>query len=55
VNATRWHATDQRLRFERRRQASSEVFAITADIKSYSHAGHSFANDIPNQPLMRIT
>jgi carboxymethylenebutenolidase len=28
---------------------------ITADIKSYSHAGHSFANDIPNQPLMRIT
>jgi carboxymethylenebutenolidase len=29
--------------------------SITADIKTYPHAGHSFANKVPNQPLMRIT
>ncbi|PQM44948.1 Carboxymethylenebutenolidase [Mycobacterium talmoniae] len=28
---------------------------ITADIKTYPHAGHSFANDIPGQTLARIT
>lgn len=27
---------------------------ITADIKSYPRAGHSFANQLPNQPLLRI-
>jgi carboxymethylenebutenolidase len=28
---------------------------ITADIKVYPHAGHSFANQLPGQPLLRIT
>ncbi|OSC39543.1 dienelactone hydrolase family protein [Mycobacterium decipiens] len=28
---------------------------ISADIKSYPGAGHSFANKLPGQPLMRIT
>jgi carboxymethylenebutenolidase len=28
---------------------------ITADIKVYPHAGHSFANRLPAQPLLRIT
>jgi carboxymethylenebutenolidase len=28
---------------------------ITNDIKVYSHAGHSFANKLPAQPLLRIT
>ncbi|OBA78326.1 carboxymethylenebutenolidase [Mycobacterium sp. 1164966.3] len=28
---------------------------ITADIKSYPKAGHSFANQLPAQPLLRIT
>jgi carboxymethylenebutenolidase len=28
---------------------------ITADIKSYSGAGHAFANQLPGQPLLRIT
>jgi carboxymethylenebutenolidase len=27
---------------------------ITNDIKVYPHAGHSFANDLPAQPLLRI-
>lgn len=28
---------------------------ITADIKSYRGAGHSFANQLPGQPLLRVT
>ena len=28
---------------------------ITADIKAYPGAGHSFANQLPRQPLLRIT
>lgn len=28
---------------------------ITADIKTYDGAGHSFANELPAQPLVRIT
>jgi carboxymethylenebutenolidase len=28
---------------------------ITADIKAYRGAGHSFANKLPGQPLLRIT
>jgi carboxymethylenebutenolidase len=28
---------------------------IAADIKVYPDAGHSFANKLPNQPLLRIT
>jgi carboxymethylenebutenolidase len=28
---------------------------ITADIKAYPGAGHSFANKLPAQPLLRIT
>jgi carboxymethylenebutenolidase len=28
---------------------------ITADIKVYPGVGHSFANDLPGQPLLRIT
>jgi carboxymethylenebutenolidase len=28
---------------------------ITADIKAYRGAGHSFANELPGQPLLRIT
>jgi carboxymethylenebutenolidase len=28
---------------------------IEADIKVYPHAGHSFANKLPGQPLIRIT
>ena len=28
---------------------------ITADIKAYPGAGHSFANKLPGQPLLRIT
>jgi carboxymethylenebutenolidase len=28
---------------------------IAADIKVYPHAGHSFANKLPGQPLLRIT
>ncbi len=28
---------------------------ITADIKVYPDAGHSFANQLPGQPLLRIT
>ncbi|MGV0800007.1 dienelactone hydrolase family protein, partial [Mycolicibacterium elephantis] len=28
---------------------------IPADIKVYPDAGHSFANKLPGQPLMRIT
>src|SRR3984893_14126453 len=27
---------------------------ITNDVKVYPHAGHSFANDLPAQPLLRI-
>jgi carboxymethylenebutenolidase len=27
---------------------------ITADIKAYPDAGHSFANKLPGQPLLRI-
>lgn len=27
---------------------------ITADIKTYPEAGHSFANELPGQPLLRI-
>ncbi|MGV7773152.1 dienelactone hydrolase family protein, partial [Mycobacterium kansasii] len=27
---------------------------ITADVKVYPGAGHSFANDLPAQPLLRI-
>ena len=36
----------------------SEVTAsknITADIKAYPGAGHSFANKLPGQPLLRVT
>lgn len=29
--------------------------AIRADIKAYAEAGHSFANQLPGQPLLRIT
>jgi carboxymethylenebutenolidase len=29
--------------------------AITADVKVYPDAGHSFANKLPGQPLLRIT
>ncbi|GFG75799.1 dienelactone hydrolase family protein [Mycobacterium botniense] len=36
------------------RQAALEKH-ITADIKVYPHAGHSFANKLPGQPLLRIT
>jgi carboxymethylenebutenolidase len=32
-----------------------EEKGITADIKVYPDAGHSFANKLPGQPLMRIT
>jgi carboxymethylenebutenolidase len=32
-----------------------EAKGITADIKVYPDAGHSFANQMPGQPLMRIT
>lgn len=32
-----------------------ESKGITADIKTYPHAGHSFANKLPGQPLLRIT
>jgi carboxymethylenebutenolidase len=32
-----------------------EEKGITADIKVYPGAGHSFANQLPGQPLMRIT
>jgi carboxymethylenebutenolidase len=32
-----------------------EEKGITADIKVYPDAGHSFANHLPGQPLMRIT
>jgi carboxymethylenebutenolidase len=32
-----------------------EEKGITADIKVYPDAGHSFANQLPGQPLMRIT
>jgi carboxymethylenebutenolidase len=28
---------------------------ITADVKTYPDAGHSFANELPAQPLLRIT
>ncbi|MDI3313921.1 MAG: dienelactone hydrolase family protein [Mycobacterium sp.] len=28
---------------------------LTADIKVYPHAGHSFANQLPAQPLLRVT
>jgi carboxymethylenebutenolidase len=28
---------------------------ITADIKVYADAGHSFANQLPGQPLLRVT
>lgn len=33
----------------------TEAKQITADIKSYPGAGHSFANQLPGQPLLRIT
>lgn len=39
----------------KRLQQVTESKGITADIKTYRHAGHSFANKVPNQPLMRIT
>ncbi len=32
-----------------------EAKGIAADIKVYSGAGHSFANELPAQPLLRIT
>lgn len=32
-----------------------EQKAITNDVKVYPHAGHSFANKLPAQPLLRIT
>lgn len=32
-----------------------EEKGITADVKVYPDAGHSFANRLPGQPLMRIT
>ncbi|MDT5344400.1 MAG: carboxymethylenebutenolidase [Mycobacterium sp.] len=28
---------------------------IINDVKSYPQAGHSFANELPAQPLLRIT
>ncbi|MGA7053227.1 MAG: dienelactone hydrolase family protein [Mycobacterium sp.] len=28
---------------------------ITADIKAYPEAGHGFANELPGQPLLRVT
>jgi carboxymethylenebutenolidase len=31
-----------------------EAKGITADIKVYPNAGHSFANELPVQPLLRI-
>lgn len=33
----------------------TEAKQITADVKSYAGAGHSFANKLPGQPLLRIT
>ncbi|MEB3981648.1 dienelactone hydrolase family protein [Mycobacterium sp. 663a-19] len=32
----------------------TEAKQITADIKSYPGAGHSFANQLPGQPLLRV-
>ena len=32
-----------------------EEKSIPSDIKVYSNAGHSFANQLPGQPLLRIT
>jgi carboxymethylenebutenolidase len=34
---------------------TTQAMHITADIKSYPRAGHSFANNLPAQPLLRIT
>ncbi|BDB42301.1 MULTISPECIES: dienelactone hydrolase family protein [Mycobacterium] len=36
-------------------QQVTEAKNIPADIKSYPGVGHSFANKLPGQPLMRIT
>lgn len=33
----------------------TDAKGVTADIKVYPHAGHSFANKLPAQPLLRIT
>jgi carboxymethylenebutenolidase len=34
---------------------TTEASRIPADIKSYPGAGHSFANQLPAQPLLRVT
>src|SRR5271154_5168669 len=36
-------------------RATTAAKNITADIKSYPGAGHGFANQLPGQPLLRIT
>ncbi|OBJ47890.1 dienelactone hydrolase family protein [Mycobacterium sp. 1423905.2] len=38
-----------------RLRAVTDAKKITADIKTYPRAGHSFANKLPGQPLIRIT
>ncbi|GFG65382.1 hypothetical protein MKUB_28720 [Mycobacterium kubicae] len=39
----------------KRLRAVTAAKNITADIKAYPGAGHSFANKLPGQPLIRIT
>ena len=47
---TRW-GSGRPTNYVRRLQANR----IPADIKSYPGAGHSFANKLPAQPLLRVT
>ncbi|KJX75115.1 dienelactone hydrolase family protein [Mycobacterium lepromatosis] len=39
----------------KRLHQATQTRHITADIKVYPGAGHSFANELPGQPLLRIT
>ncbi|MGF2945337.1 dienelactone hydrolase family protein [Mycobacterium sp. Lab-001] len=38
-----------------RLRETTDAMGLTADIKVYPHAGHSFANKLPAQPLLRVT
>lgn len=38
-----------------RLRAVTEAKGLSADIKVYRHAGHGFANELPAQPLLRVT
>src|SRR5699024_11791862 len=37
-----------------RLQRAADHHGLTTDIKVYPEAGHSFANELPAQPLLRI-